>query len=597
MSAINPNTSHTYEIAALLEEILGDPYDFKNPINIAQAIEWDEHSVFPEESIQVLRDIGLFEFFIPHQYGGKLTNAEQLIGLCRVLARRDLTVAIAIGQTFLGALPVWFAGNESQIKHLIACLRQGDLGCLALTEKAHGSDLLSIAVSAQQTSNGFVLNGEKWLINNATQGRTLSVLVRKFGTHNQVELGVLLIDKMQLQGGFKPLEKIATHGIRGADISGIEFSNCHVNSDCVLSKHQEPSIFSVFKALQVSRILCAGFSLGALDTALRTTLKFVRERTLYAKPLLSVPSVQNALAIQYVRMLLVDAVACVSSRAVSTLPAQLSVWSAVTKYFVPVTTEQAIHDLKVVLGARYYLRNEFCAGVFQKLARDNEVVSLFDGSTQVNLNIIASQLYAVLSQLVANSANDQRVQLDCLLSNQSTPNALFVADQFQLSNKGLDPLMAWLYGFASCHTHQELPLLTTSLEKLLTIKQKLDAFIAQECQAYAAGDKNPHSVARFNRAKTYTVLFALAAFLYVWASQHAVQQKIKPEVVDCLLDYVLLSMGLIENHTFAGQDAVIDLMMMQFETNELFSIHECPIASSDGLFSHNNQAALGVLSA
>ena len=71
---------------------------------------------------------------------------------------------------------------------------------------------------------------------------------------------------------------------------------------------------------------------------------------------------------------------------------QQSVWSAVVKYFVPTVIEGMVQRLSVILGARYYLRDEHDLGVFQRVLRDSAIISVFDGSTVVNLHALILQL-------------------------------------------------------------------------------------------------------------------------------------------------------------------------------------------------------------
>ena len=73
------------------------------------------------------------------------------------------------------------------------------------------------------------------------------------------------------------------------------------------------------------------------------------------------------------------------------MPEQSSLWASIVKYFVPTTIETMIQNLSVVLGARYYMREEHECGTFQRILRDAAVVSLFDGSTVVNLHALMLQ--------------------------------------------------------------------------------------------------------------------------------------------------------------------------------------------------------------
>ena len=86
--------------------------------------------------------------------------------------------------------------------------------------------------------------------------------------------------------------------------------------------------------------MCAGFSLGAADTALRTTLDFVVSRKLYGGSLAAVPVVARALSTAFADLLLWDGAALTAARGLHVVPSEMSVWSAVIKYAVPVEIER-----------------------------------------------------------------------------------------------------------------------------------------------------------------------------------------------------------------------------------------------------------------
>jgi len=62
------------------------------------------------------------------------------------------------------------------------------------------------------------------------------------------------------------------------------------------------------------------------------------------------------------------------------------------KYFVTTQIETMINNVYVVLGSLFYFRTEHDAGIFQKVLRDNSIISMFDGSTVVNLHALILQL-------------------------------------------------------------------------------------------------------------------------------------------------------------------------------------------------------------
>jgi len=268
----------TWRKAQELEQHLGDPRVAANSLSCHTTVNFDEGDEFPQKSVDALSDVGFFNYLVPEKFAGAMASPTELMALTRVVSRRDLTTAIAIGQTFLGALPVWLGGSDEQTALQSSHVRSAHLGCLALTEKGHGSDVMSSEVVAEPHADGLCVSGEKWLINNGTRGTTLSLLVRSKPGTGMDTLSLLLIDKETLSdGATKPVEKIPTHGIRGADISGIRFVDCVVPESVVMGGVGGGFELMV-KTLQISRIMATGFSLGASDSAIRLALDFAIDR-------------------------------------------------------------------------------------------------------------------------------------------------------------------------------------------------------------------------------------------------------------------------------------------------------------------------------
>ena len=105
-----------------------------------------------------------------------------------------------------------------------------------------------------------------------------------------------------------------------------------------------------------------------------------------------IPHARSTLSNAFVDLLICDCVAISAARALQACPAQASVWSAVVKYFVPATVENVMRDLSIVLGARFFLRDGHPWNMFQKMVRDSSIVSVFEGSTMVQLQALGFQL-------------------------------------------------------------------------------------------------------------------------------------------------------------------------------------------------------------
>ena len=379
-------------MAERLERQLGDPDLPGTVFSHVNCLSLDAREEFPTAICERLEELGLQEFYVPVEHGGRLESYEQLLQVMRTVARRDLTVAIGHGKTYLGGVCVWVAGTAEQAERLGQAIRSGLPVSLGLTERAHGSDLLAGEVQGVPgEAGGYLVSGEKWLINNATRGSLLSLLTRTDPAGGPRGYSVLLVDKRELpQGSYRHLDKVHTHGIRGADISGITFDQAPVPADAVVGT-VGGGLETVLKALQLTRTMCAALSLGAADHALALGLDFARERGLYGRKLVELPQARRALAVSTVDVLSGEALAMVASRAVHTSPGELSLSAAVTKYLLPTSTEEVIAQLTRLLGARAFLKDVYAGGQFQKVDRDHRIVGLFDGNTLVNLTSLVGQ--------------------------------------------------------------------------------------------------------------------------------------------------------------------------------------------------------------
>jgi alkylation response protein AidB-like acyl-CoA dehydrogenase len=487
----------SWRAARALEHDLGDPDAADGPFTFAKCVALDEESAWPEEPIGAVERAGFLRFLVPEAEGGQFRTFDEAMAMQRAVARRDLSVAIALGQRFLGSLPVWLGGNPGQRQRVAAQILSGAPAALALTEEEHGGDVLATETRATRTGQGWRLDGRKWLINNATRGRVLSVFART-GEGTLGAFTLFLLEKDRLgEGQIVHTPKIPTHGIRGADISGFVMKGSELPEDAPIGGVGR-GLQITLHALQVTRIGCAGFSLGAADTALRTAIRFAGSRHVYGGTVLDLQQAAASLAECFVDLLVADVVATLSARVVHAQPEQLSVASAVTKALVPVVLDDAIRRAGQVLGARWYLR-EGQHRVFQKIVRDHALVPVFDGSTAVNLDALAQQLPAIHRRKKAPDGAWLPIAADW-----SAPLPVLDDSRFGLINYGKDDVTATLADRAA----------DIQDGATRTLVERLGREIAALDAAPDAGDRR--SASGFARARRYSEIWAAAACVHVW---------------------------------------------------------------------------------
>jgi alkylation response protein AidB-like acyl-CoA dehydrogenase len=511
------------ESVRALESHLGDPGQPEVAFSFAQALQHDEREEYPLAAQSGIDTWDLAEFLIPVDLGGRLRTAEELLALIRVVARRDLTVAISFGANLLAALPVWIAGTPSQRQSVVEILRSHRGMALAVTERGHGSDVLANGFRADPVDEGFRLSGEKWLILNAQRSAAMVVFARTRRSGGPRCSSLFLLDKERLDPtGWEPLLRESTLGLRGADVSGVRFRSCTVPRDTMVGPPGR-AYETLQLTLAVTRTLCAALALGAADTALRIAVGFALRRRLYGQAVVDIPHARFLLVGVFLDCLACDCVTSAAIRAMQRPGEPVAFWSALVKYYVPTVIERAVHDLSVVLGARFYLRREQPCGMFQKILRDLAIVSVFEGSTVVNLGILSSQLARRPLCHAGSSLDEERIHELYDLGRSQSP---FSPCSLRLRPLTTDPAIAGLptaealeFDLRDRCRQTSIEARKSILEDVLRLRERVSSWERAFEPARHRYDSRPHAMTPelAGQVERYCRLHAAAACFHTWS--------------------------------------------------------------------------------
>jgi alkylation response protein AidB-like acyl-CoA dehydrogenase len=492
-----------FPLLVALEAALAEAAGADGPFAPAALAELDQLEALPAEACRTLDELGLADHYVPARLGGKLLDHLGSSLMIRAVARRDLTVAIAHAKTFLGAVSVWLAGSESQCRWLAAEIRAGRLVAWGLTERDHGSDLFACELAATPHDEAWRLDGEKWLINNATRAELVCILARTSPRGGPLGFSLFLVDKRRLESGvYGCLPKVRTHGIRGADISGIRFTGAAVPAGALVGDVGR-GLYVVLKSLQLTRTVCTVLSLGAADHALRIAAQFTRAPAQLTPRILG-----EAVALR----LLAEATSILALRGLEAFPEEMSVIAAVAKGFVPTAVDLLLGRLGPMLGAAAFVADPPPHGGFEKLERDHRIVALFDGSTAVCQAALIAQFPALAEGYGTTAARDRLASASCLASPlpEFDPTALRLSSPGCTLLAALPELIAELRGLTASG---ELP--GRVLELAITL-ESATAELHRELGAIVPSVRQIPT-AHFALARRYELCFAGAACLNLWA--------------------------------------------------------------------------------
>lgn len=575
---------YSFALAEDLDWHLGDPHDASGPFSFARCLALDDRETFPDAACRALEDWGIQEYYVPSAHGGALAHYEDVLQLMRMVARRDLTVAIGHGKTYLGAVCAWVGATPDQASVLGARVRDRAVVSLGLTERAHGSDLIASDFVAHRNHDGFQLSGEKWLINNATRGELLCLLAATSADRGPRSLSLFLLDKRAVSGDtVRCLPKVRTHGIRGADISGVALHGTLVPVTALIGE-QGAGLEILLKALQITRTMCTSLSLGAGDTALRLVSNFSLERKLYGRALVEVPQARRVLAEAFADLLTAEMVALSAARGIDALPAEASVSAAVAKYLVPTTMDATIARLGSLLGARAFLKDVYAGGLFQKVERDHRIVGLFDGNTLVNLQTLITNGRALSRGYARNRAT--AADLGQMFALDRDPGTLDPAKLRLTPARGSSVLNAFtdaVEQLAAVAGGAPGPLGAVRLaRRLLGITGRVHALLA--VQPARVDRIEPEN---FQAARQYALCFAAASavLFYLHNSDRAVSGPAAPLWADALWLRAALGRLLcrLEGHDEAAAaevDPLVEPLLAQTRARSLYSLF--PLQLKDG---------------
>ncbi len=336
------------------------------------------HDDFPFEIIPKLAQLNICGLTY-HGYGcaGKSSLMEGIIAM--EIARVDASVATFFGvQSGLAMGSIYLCGSDAQREEWLPRMQQMQLiGAFGLTEPEVGSGVAGgLTTTAKNTAEGWLLNGQKKWIGNATfsdvtviwakdvdDGEIKGFLVRKGTPGFEVEK---IKGKMAL--------RIVQNGL-------ITLTDCLVPESDRLQRAN--SFKDTAKVLQMTRAGVAWMAVGCARGAYENALDYTRKRKQFGKPIASFQLIQNHL----VEMLS-------NLTAMQTLVFRLSELqdegklkdehASLAKVFCTLRTRDIVSQAREVMGGNGILLEYNVA----RFLADAEAIYSYEGTKEINSLIV-----------------------------------------------------------------------------------------------------------------------------------------------------------------------------------------------------------------
>src|SRR4030095_309387 len=192
------------------------------------AAEIDEKDEFPRQLWPQMGELGLHGITVGEEDGGLGLGYLEHVVAQEEVARASASVGLSYGaHSNLRGNQVPRRANRAQKQKYRPKLISGEhVGALAMSEAGAGSDVVGMKLRADQSGNGYRLNGTKFWITNGSHADTLVVYART--GEGSGGITAFLIEKGM--EGFSIGQKVDKLGIRGSPTAELDRKSPRLNS-------------------------------------------------------------------------------------------------------------------------------------------------------------------------------------------------------------------------------------------------------------------------------------------------------------------------------------------------------------------------------
>ena len=236
---------------------------------------------FPWENMKSLASLGVLGMSVPEEYGGLGLPILDTALILEEIAKVDYVTAMAVlGEAGVQTRVISRYAPLSIRERILPRVVSGDcILAICMTEPHAGTDVANYRTNTRVLSDRIILKGTKTLISRAPEAGMFIVFSRIDGKPGREGIGCVL-----LESGTPGFEVTGTyHTMGGENLHEIQFNDCELPLENLVLK--EDGFRRLLSAFNTQRCLNPSISLGLAEGAFDEAVNYVRERTVFGKPI------------------------------------------------------------------------------------------------------------------------------------------------------------------------------------------------------------------------------------------------------------------------------------------------------------------------
>ncbi|MFY9614354.1 MAG: acyl-CoA dehydrogenase family protein [Candidatus Dormiibacterota bacterium] len=348
--------------------------------------EVDETAEFPQDYVDLIRDLGLFGIPFKPEYGGLSGSALTLAVAVEELSKVDATAGLILAVQALSGYPFNIAGTEEQKQKWIPLLASGEkLAAYALSEPGSGSDAAAMKTRAVKKGDRYLVNGSKIFITHGNVADVIVIFAVTDPSQGSRGTSAFVIERDYPGFSSSPIkEKL---GIRGSDTAELAFDDMEVPEENRLGPEGDGFKIAL-KVLDRSRPGIGAQALGIAAGAVDYAIQYAKQREQFGHPIADFQGIQWMLAdmatqVEAARNLVYQASAMIDDG-----DPQVTKFAAMAKMFASDTAMRVTTDAVQILGGYGYIKEY----PVERMMRDAKVTQIYEGTNQIQRVVIARHL-------------------------------------------------------------------------------------------------------------------------------------------------------------------------------------------------------------
>jgi alkylation response protein AidB-like acyl-CoA dehydrogenase len=360
-------------------------YEFADKEIRPLAREMDEHAKMSPALIKKLFELGVMSVEIPESYGGAGGTFFHSVLAVESVSRVDPSVGVLVdvqNTLVINALLKW--GSDEIKRRCLPKMAKNTIGAFCLSEAGSGSDAFALTTRAVERGDGYAITGRKLWITNGNEADLFIVFANINPDAGYRGITAFLVDRGT--AGFTVGKKEDKLGIRASSTCELIFEDCVVPKSQILGTVGKGYKVAI-ETLNEGRIGIGAQMLGLAQGALDHTVKYIKERKQFGKPIAEFQGVQFQLArmateVEVTRLLVYNSARLRDAG----VPFQTE--AAMCKVYSSEVAE-SVASMAVNLHGGYGFVKE-CP--VEKLYRDAKIGQIYEGTTNMQLMTIAKNI-------------------------------------------------------------------------------------------------------------------------------------------------------------------------------------------------------------